>query len=85
MKVSGNLHALAAVSPRKDVQYSLYRMLGEPHSWSCHCGKEKHPALLGIELQLSFGQVILLTELAQQPVRAEETDFFSVLDFRVCS
>jgi hypothetical protein len=50
MVVSGQVHALAVLSPRKEPQHQLHRRLGGPLSGSGHCGEEKNLfPLLGIE------------------------------------
>jgi hypothetical protein len=40
IEASGQLHALAALSPEKSRRYPLYRRLGGPHSRSARCGEE---------------------------------------------
>jgi hypothetical protein len=42
MEVSGQLHAPAALPPRKRPWYPLDRRLGEPYSRSGHGGEEKN-------------------------------------------
>jgi len=55
MKVSGELHAPAALPPGKDPLYPLDTRLCGPQSWSGRGGEEKksHMSLLGIEHQSS--------------------------------
>jgi len=53
MKVSGELHALAVLIPRKSLQYLLRRRRGGYHGESKHFVEENNPLpLLGIEPRL---------------------------------
>jgi hypothetical protein len=51
MELSGQLHAPAALSPLKELQYPLDRMLGGPQSRSGRGGEKKNSQPLpGIQL-----------------------------------
>jgi hypothetical protein len=51
LKVSGQLHAPAALTPRKEPRYQLDRRMGGPQSQSGQHGEGKSFILLGLELR----------------------------------
>jgi hypothetical protein len=72
MEVSGQFHVPAALHPKKQPRYPLYKMLGESQGRSAPYGEQKilmplpriKPQLLG---RPAFGLVTILTELFRLP------------------
>lgn len=83
MQVNVQLHATAALLPRKEPRNPLDRRLGESQSRLGRYGKQKKPALSGIETRSSCTEPLYLLSYADYSWKLYLRAFVQLLDVKI--